>query len=907
MINNSYLLGLFSLQTGIGSSGTSALASPPRPRTTPTPPWDAKAVVPQADALLRAALGGRRIIDEAAARLDVPGASRDYQRLFTLYQGLETLTALANRAGVKGLSATEQALVARRFESGLAELGQWLPGAGFDRLNVTQGISTSSTKTTAGVARDSARSITAPIHSGSPDAPVAAFMGDVRFSIDIGRIAGDVRVDIDLADMGSETRTLGSVLAFINQKLEDAGVQTRLGREQIKAEPRTVQAGGRTITLPAGLDQWALAVRGSVGESVSFGAPDTADAVYVTQKNGAGTTQLLKFQDAGAIPDAIARPGDTYFVDGRSVQETLPANVTAVRETLGVPDGGLWVLADVSTGSANQPIKGAQDVALMRFDSAGRLMFTRTLGAADEASGLAMALGPEGQVAIAGSVKGALEPGRAGTDARLTDSFVTVFDATGQELWSHREGARAEDEATAISFDSSGRLIVAGRTRSAMPETGQAVQGGWDSYVRIIETSRAHAFAPITARVVETVQFGTTGDDGVSAIALSGDTLIVAGIEAGEGVLRSYDLSGGAPVLAQSRSLGTLGGSIAGVFIEDGRVVLAGTSSNAALSADAITSDHSGGRDAFVASFDISLGDGRLGYYGGEGDDTIADVKVLGGKVWITGVQNRDPLAKDDAPSRAYLHRIDAASGALDWTRDWSGEGAQAVPMSLAVAAGGASVLDRLGLPQGTIPQSDSKRLVDATALRAGDRFYVASPTGRPVAVTIEARDTLQTLARKIEQASQNKLQVTVVSEGGHVTGKDGETPVTAGGFQRLMIAPRSGREGAMLMAGETGRDALAALGLTPGVIAPSTAGQKDARKTYGLQLLSSLNLNSPDAIKAAGQALQQAMSVVRTAYRDLNSALNPSNPAISGKAPAYLTGQIANYQAALARLTGGF
>jgi hypothetical protein len=48
---------------------------------------------------------------------------------------------------------------------------------------------------------------------------------------------------------------------------------------------------------------------------------------------------------------------------------------------------------------------------------------------------------------------------------------------------------------------------------------------------------------------------------------------------------------------------------------------------------------------------------------------------------------------------------------------------------------------------------------------------------------------------------------------------------------------------------------------------------------------------------------------VIRTIYKDLLAAATPKSAqaaAATGKAPAYLTNQIANYQAALNRLTGG-
>jgi hypothetical protein len=58
-------------------------------------------------------------------------------------------------------------------------------------------------------------------------------------------------------------------------------------------------------------------------------------------------------------------------------------------------------------------------------------------------------------------------------------------------------------------------------------------------------------------------------------------------------------------------------------------------------------------------------------------------------------------------------------------------------------------------------------------------------------------------------------------------------------------------------------------------------------------------------------KVLNDALGVIRNAYKDLETAAKPKPPATpgaghSGPVPAYLTTQIANYQAALNRLTGG-
>jgi len=918
VIDNSYLLGLFGGTASFGLDTTTAATLRQAARKQPTPPWSTSVEAPKADALVRAALGGRKFINEDAARLDVKSASADYRKLFALYQGLDTLNALVNRSATKGVGGLELTQLDKRFSAGLAEIGSWLSAAEFDAIRMVQGTSRMTSKTTAAVPRDSSRSITGPIHEGSVDTAVAAFQGDTRFSITIRVPVGitdsqTTAIPIDLADMGATPRTLDNVLTHINGKLEAAGFQTRLGREQIKAEARVIQVNGKPVTLPAGPDKWALAIRGTSTETVGFTAPETSDAVYVVQSAGtAGAGQLLKFQSDGgtAVAPTGGGIGETHWVDGRLAQDALPAGVENVRASAVGPDGSLWIVANVTAGPDTQPIKGVQDVALMKYDTAGRLVATRTLGAASTASGYAIAVDANGDVAVAGSVTGALgttagDAGKPGEVADVADSFVTVFDKDGQELWTQRRGARAADEATSVSFGADGLVYIGGRAKSAIP--GGAAFGGWDGYVQAFKAGEPYPTAGIVVAAAATTQFGTGGDDSVDAMTIDGSNLYTAGVENGRAVVRHFTLdAAGAPTLASTRDLGTISGEISGLAVSGGQVILTGASRDSGLAAGTTTTAHSGGKDVFIATLSGDLGESaadRMTWYGGAGEDSAADVKVHDGKVWITGVADRDPVAKETDPTRGYLVRIDPLSGAVEYERTWSGEGDQARPLTLAVASGGASVLDRLGLPQGEIDQSDSKRLIDATSLRVGDRFYISpADGGRSVSVTIAAKDTLASLARKIEIASNGKLKVTVASEGGSVTGKDGEITTTTGGFQRLSIMARDGKTGAVLTPGETGRDALAGLGLSSGYIGVSSGD--DVLKTFGLDLPASLRLGDAAAAKTAGERIQAAMKAVRDAYRSLDPATKGSASA-SGPVPAYLSNQLANYQAALARLGG--
>ena len=64
----------------------------------------------------------------------------------------------------------------------------------------------------------------------------AAFAGDVKFAMSVKSATGTVSVSMDLSEMGDTTRTLDNVVAYMNGKLEAAGVASRMGREMIKAK-----------------------------------------------------------------------------------------------------------------------------------------------------------------------------------------------------------------------------------------------------------------------------------------------------------------------------------------------------------------------------------------------------------------------------------------------------------------------------------------------------------------------------------------------------------------------------------------------------------------------------------------------------------------------------------------------
>jgi len=923
-VDSNLLLAFYQGKAGLPATttGNGATAAP---KVAPTPPWNVTQTAKQASAAVTAALAGHKIVDESAAQLDLAGASADYKKLFALYQGLGTLTDLANQIKTKGLTAAEKTQLQKAFANGLAEISTYVGQAQFEKLRLVQGEAATSDKSGLTVPKPGSVYVTPPLATSS-SASTPAFEGDVRFNVRVTRVGQTYDIPIDLSQMPDQTRSLANVILYVNDQLRAAGVETRFATSRIPGQPQQVKAGSKTVTLPAGPDQWALKVKVGTSETVSFSSDQSAGAVYLAQQvgdpdpNKDGKTddstvgqQVLKFQtdtNLLATPPQIA--GQANFVDGRVLSQNLGSGISVVHAQVVGPDGALYMLADVDGKVDGQGIRGAQDVALLKYDSAGQLIYTRTLGAASSASGLSLAVSADGKVAVAGSVSGALDgstdgamnSGVSGAYAGASDSFVTLFDAKGQEVWTQRRGAQQADQADQVAFGSDGTVYVAGQSKSAMPGGGAAL-GGWDGYITAFVTD---AKGKVTVPFTQT--FGTAATDKPKGMVVDGQALIVASNENGRAVLRRFDLSGGAPIEVASRDLGNLmGGDIAGLAMDSsGKLVIAGTTSNPALAAGLVTSAASGGSDAFAARIAADLGADpadRVAYYGGSGDDKATAMAVSGGEVWIAGSAGTDlPGLSPVGTQDGFLANLDIDTGAVDWARRFTGQANRATPSAIAVAPLGASILDRLGLPTGQLTFDPSQQLAAVSALRPGDQFTVAGSNQAAQTVTIAAGDTLETLAAKIQRASGFTATVTVVS--------------TLDGQRQLKIVPA--RPGAMITfgKGKGDRDALSILGVPEGVVRQTVTTKSGATvpadgkaNLYGLGLASDINLSDDAQISHALAEVTTAQGVIRTAYKNLVAAASPKTAAQSaatttGSVPAYMTAQISNYQAALDRLTAG-
>ncbi len=910
-IDSSLLLSYYDLKAGVSpslngaGSGTVSTSAPAQ-----ATPWAKAPTAAQTNALVQAALNGRQLFNPGAVKLSIPTTTPNYgntKQLFTLYQGLTALQDLATQAKASGASSFQLAQLQAAFAKGMQQLQTYLNGSPFTGFQVAQGSVAASDQTASGVPQETDAYTTQTLWRGDPTTVDPALQGNVQFSMTVTLPSGkQTVVNFNLADMGSTPRSLANVINYLNGQLQAAGVFTRFADVLTQGTSSTLKVNGQTITGPATPNTYALKIVGNPIESISLSAPTTSAGVYITQQAGASASNTPSGAPASSgapttppSQQLLKLTTDPSATDARVFTDALGKAVQNAVATATAPDGSVYVLANIDGATqsgqltASHGITGTQDAALMKYDSAGNLIWTQTLGSTQSASGLGLAVSADGsQVAIVGQGTG-LSDNNGGPPSDTTDptGFVSVFSSAGAPAWSQSVDGWTTSQVSHVAFGSDGSVYVAGSIQIGSGPSDEFLAG----------------FSPSGAPKFNTM-LGATSSNGVAGIAVDGSSLVTAGDQNSQAVVQSYALQpSGAPVLSASESLGQA--HVAGVAVNtDGSIIVAGSTNNGNLDpAATVGNAYTGGENAFVAALNPSLSPSSsdtLAYFNGGADTTATAVTAAGGQVYVAGLIAATPAPGSGAltASDGFAAQIDPTTGAITWSSTINTSDNQSAPNAIAVDPAGASSLDALGLPSGAISFTPFQSLTANTALLPGDQFTIKSNfNALPTTITIQAGDTLQSLAQAIERASGFAASAQVV---------------TTGGLQQLKITPISSSFQITLGGGPAGQDALEGLGLSAGLIvdnatakAKSATALNGARPTttlkanYGLGLESTLSLNSSlDAANALAQ-LGGAITTVKQIYSQMTTP--PSNNT-SGPVPAWLTAEIANYQAALARLTNG-
>jgi hypothetical protein len=864
----------------IASAGETALSPlrKPLPAGT-TPPWDR----PEAkgtdanSAKLRRALEVKDFVDMDDPAVNRAGLSKDQKKLFALYKGLQTLQALAERAGDEKTLSGERSGLARRFAAGFEDVRSTIAKGGFDDLTLLLGDKSSDVTSDLAIPRTRSEYRGNIVSTGGSDQPLANIAGTEAITVTVTRSSGTVPVTLNLSEITGGI-TIDSIIAALNQKMSDAGVATRFRRFE---EP------GANDKAPK---RYGITVAGIASERVSFSASNASPSLTLVGVTGKGDTQrgqITKLMDLNAAAPVNAGSEKVELTDGVSDAKAVAKDA----------DGNVFVVGAVTGDLGTGIVQGAQDVYLRKYDSANNLVWSRLLGSADTADGFALAVDGSGNAIVAGKVRDRLTATATGSRG---DSFVTKFSGEGVEVFTRQAGSVLEDQANALTVDASGDIYVGGSTRGQLV-SGQTAVTGSDAYIQKLSSTGALLF---------TRTFGSGSDERVAGLAIADDgQLVAASVENGVGVVRKFSSSNATSAATWDMSLGALqSGSIGGLAARGGAVYVSGTTQNANLTgggAASVTTAHSGGGDAFVfkltdagatASADF------VAYAGSSGADAGAGLTVTNDAIYLSG-STRGGLPGQNTvtngATQGFVQKL-SLTGVAAWTHQFSGANNNATAAGVVVDDSGASVLDALGLPRGPVAMGGSRLVTAQSSVRAGDFFTIQVNDGPARKIFVQAGDTMRALAQRVDLA----------------LGLKGGAEVSRGGGGDKLKIEVNNDSTVTLKAGTAGLDALAGLGLQPGVLYGKDAKDRATRtddlksiNSFALKLGRNLDLTTDRQARMAAASLNGAMEAIKQASRRLVDGPPPPEPKArreEGPAPAFLQNQLASYQTALMAFGGG-
>jgi hypothetical protein len=233
----------------------------------------------------------------------------------------------------------------------------------------------------------------------------------------------------------------------------------RSGREEGEAlfvKPLGFLLGPRTA---AGRDGVVVAASGGCNDErgpLVGGARDPGSFVVLAKLDSEGTKIWTKtfFSPCGA------QPTDSTAIAGVGLDR----------------DGNIYLAGDLTSqsgpvdfGGGALTSAGGSDIFLASFDASGQHRWSKRFGAGEDQHASALAVSPEGFVAIAGSLEGGADfGGGVVTSAGKSDALVVVLDSKGQHIASHAFGDADDQHGDLVAFGTQGELTLGGRYEGAI-------------------------------------------------------------------------------------------------------------------------------------------------------------------------------------------------------------------------------------------------------------------------------------------------------------------------------------------------------------------------------------------------------------------------------------------------------
>jgi hypothetical protein len=303
-------------------------------------------------------------------------------------------------------------------------------------------------------------------------------------------------------------------------------------------------------------------------------------------------------------------------------------------QSVAVDEEGNVYIAGYTYGALAQPNAGKYDAFLVKRDATDGTQWVRQWGTPEHDYVYGVAVTPGGDAFVVGYTEGDLAAPNAGE----ADAFLAGFNSRGDSLFVRQWGTVATDYAQAVATDHRGEVWVTGYTQGEL--AGNAKLGSEDAFLTRFDAE---------GREQWTRQWGSTMTDyGLGVVADASGNAFVTGytygsVEAnawhgGQDAFLSGFAADGSSLF--NRQWGTtLDDNARSLTLQGGTVLVVGDTQGSLTQALA-----SGGRDAFLAAYDVAGNEHWTQQWGSTGNDFALGVAAATDQaVYVAGyVELRD-------------------------------------------------------------------------------------------------------------------------------------------------------------------------------------------------------------------------------------------------------------------------
>ena len=329
--------------------------------------------------------------------------------------------------------------------------------------------------------------------------------------------------------------------------------------------------------------------------------------------------------------------------------------------------------------------KGSSDAFLATYDHGGGLIWARSAGGPNQDAGLAVAVDSQGNSILAGYYQaGALFGDLAVTNAGVSDAFIAKYDSAGSILWVRTVGGTGEETANSVAVDADDNCYLTGYFQKAASfgSTSLTNRGGVDLFLAKYDPNGTLLWARSAGGPGEDIAFAVATDpqggvvvagyfngqaqfESVQLVAAGKKDLFVAKYDS-SGALQWANSAGGLlDDIARSLAVDTEGGVVVAGTLEPGDVQFGATTLTGTV------------KRTFVARYD---GTGLLQWVRVAGGSESRGVAVRGSDIFAMGYFSG--TARVDTYQLTSAGGIDIflsryrRDGGLEWARSVGGTNA---------------------------------------------------------------------------------------------------------------------------------------------------------------------------------------------------------------------------------------